>query len=174
LLRIEDYALLGDTRTAALVGIDGSIDWLCVPRFDSGACFAAILGEPRHGRWLLAPAAGTAVQTRRRPATAPSCWRRSLRPGTGRVIDCMAPAEETPNVVRVVERLAGSVPMRMELIVRFDYGWLVPWVRRIGETLRAIAGPDALELRSPVEMRGQTSRPSRSSACRGASGSPSC
>src|SRR5438552_8235147 len=130
-LRIEDYALIGDTQTAALVGRDGSIDWLCVPRFDSGACFAALLGQPGDGRWLIAPA-GEVTGSRRRyrdgSLVLETEW--TTRSGVVRVVDCMPPRGRHPDVVRLVEGVAGEVPMRSELLVRFDYGDIVPWVRR--------------------------------------------
>jgi GH15 family glucan-1,4-alpha-glucosidase len=164
-LRIEDYALIGDTHTAALVGRDGSIDWLCLPRFDSGACFAALLGTPEHGRWLLAPAEPDAPQAQDEPVTSQT-WR--YQPGTlvlehdfetaggaVRIIDFMPPRETTPDIVRLVVGLRGEVRMRMELIIRFDYGFSIPWVRRDDHMLRAIAGPDALVLRTPVETVGK-------------------
>ena len=153
---IEDYALIGDTRTAALVGKDGSIDWLCLPRFDSGACFAALLGNRHHGRWLLAPSE-TIRSTRRRyrEGTLILETEHVTDGGVVRVVDCMPPDEHRPNVVRRVEGVSGSVPMRMELVIRFDYGWIVPWVRRYDRSLVAIGGPDALVLRAPVEVRGR-------------------
>ena len=154
--RIEDYALIGDLQTAALIGRDGSIDWLCLPSFDSAACFAALLDDESAGRWRIAPADG-------RPAT-----RRSYRDGTlilesewdtpdgaVRVVDCMPPRGEAPDVVRVVEGLSGAVPMRTELVLRFDYGRIVPWVSRRGQDIAAIAGPDAVWLRTDAPMRGQ-------------------
>jgi GH15 family glucan-1,4-alpha-glucosidase len=153
--RIEDYALIGDTRTAALVSQNGSIDWLCLPRFDSGACFAALLGEPRHGRWLLRPD-GAVRSTRRRYRDDTLVLETEFETETGivRVIDCMPPEEELPNVVRLVEGVQGEVAMHMQLIVRFDYGWVVPWVRTIEGVLHAEAGPDALTLRTPVKHHG--------------------
>ena len=154
--RIEDYALIGDTRTAALVGRDGSIDWLCLPRFDSGACFAALLGDASHGRWLLAPASPSGRTTRRyRDGTLVLETEFAGETGVVRVVDCLPPDEEIPNVLRLVEGVSGRVAMRMELVVRFDYGWIVPWVRTIDGTLRAIGGPDALALRTPVAVRGE-------------------
>ncbi len=152
---IEDYALIGDTRTAALVGRDGSIDWLCLPRFDSGACFAALLGEPRHGRWSLAPVQGGAGQRRYRPDTLVLETTFQTSGGKVRVVDCMPPDEEIPNLVRLVEGLEGEVRMRMELIIRFDYGWVVPWVTKSDGALRAVGGPDALVLRTPVPTHGE-------------------
>src|SRR5689334_12978890 len=150
--RIEDYALLGDTQTAALVSRIGSIDWLCLPRFDSGACFAALLGEPKHGRWLLAPTdAIVACRRRYRDRTL------VLETDTGsvRVVDCMPPRTQVPDLVRVVEGLSGVVRMRMELVVRFDYGSIVPWVRTVDGVWHAVAGPDALALRAGVKSHGE-------------------
>jgi len=156
-VRIEDYALIGDTQTAALVGRDGSIDWLCLPRFDSPACFAALLGTPEHGRWLIGPAdpSSARVARRYRPGTLVLETEIVTSGGAVRVIDCMPVRDEAPDVVRVVEGLSGRVAMRMELVVRFDYGSIVPWVRRQDGALQLIAGPDALELRTPVAIRGQ-------------------
>jgi GH15 family glucan-1,4-alpha-glucosidase len=154
---VEDYALIGDTRTAALVGRSGSIDWLPLPRFDSGACFAAILGEPKHGRWLIAPATSEIPATRRRYRENTLVLETEFTTPEGRLrlVDCMPPDEDIPNVVRIVEGIEGDVPMRMELVIRFDYGWLVPWVRTVDGVLRAIAGPEALALRTPVATRGE-------------------
>ncbi|APE19906.1 MULTISPECIES: glycoside hydrolase family 15 protein [Streptomyces] len=158
--RIEDYALVGDLETAALVGTDGSVDWWCAPRFDSPACLAALLGDPEHGRWLLAPAGET------------RCTRRSYRGdtlvldtvweslgGTVRITDFMpprSPREEAPRIVRVVEGIAGRVDMRGELRVRFHHGSIVPWTRSLDRrTVAWVAGPDAAYLASPpgVEPR---------------------
>jgi len=153
--RIEDYALIGDCQTAALVGRDGSIDWLCVPRFDSGACFAALLGTPEHGRWLLAPAVEPRhIRRRYRPGTLVLETEYELEGGAVRVVDCMPPRTATPDLVRMVVGLRGRVPMRMQLVIRFDYGSIVPWVRRIDRGIRAIAGPDALFLRADTTLRG--------------------
>jgi GH15 family glucan-1,4-alpha-glucosidase len=151
--RIEDYALIGDLHTAALVGVDGSIDWLCLPRFDSPACFAALLGDEHAGRWQIAPATGG-------PAT-----RRSYRgdtlilvsewdtpDGSVRVTDCMPPRGKAATVVRVVEGLRGSVPMEVKLRLRFGYGQIVPWVRHHGGALEAITGPDAVWVQSDVPL----------------------
>src|SRR6476661_4316804 len=122
-LRIEDYALIGDCQTAALVGNDGSIDWLCVPRFDSGACFAALLGGPEHGRWLLAPAGEvTAVRRRYRDETLVLETEFDTPSGTVAVIDFMPARDRDPNLVRIVEGRHGRVTMRSELVLRFDYG----------------------------------------------------
>ena len=155
-LPIESYALLADEESAALVGRDGSIDWLCVPRFDSPACFAALLGTPEHGRWLLAPA-GDVRATRRayREGTLVLDTEFETADGTVRLVDCMTPGGRHRDVVRIVEGVAGRVPMHMELVIRFDYGSVVPWVRRRDGMLTAIAGPDALRLQTPVEHRGR-------------------
>jgi GH15 family glucan-1,4-alpha-glucosidase len=154
--RIEDYGLVGDTHTAALIGRDGSVDWLCFPRFDSGACFAALLGDESHGRWLLAPAGGVRRVSRRyRPGTLVLETTFESEDGAVRIIDCMPPRQKHPNLVRVVEGVAGRLPMRMQLVVRFEYGSVVPWVTRRGRLLSAVAGPDAVTLRSPIATRGK-------------------
>jgi GH15 family glucan-1,4-alpha-glucosidase len=154
--RIEDYGLVGDTHTAALIGRDGSVDWLCFPRFDSGACFAALLGDERHGRWLLAPAGGVRRVSRRyRAGTLVLETELETEDGTVRVVDCMPPRQRHPNLVRLVEGVVGRVPMRMQLVVRFEYGSIVPWISHRGRLLSAVAGPDALTLRSPLETRGE-------------------
>jgi GH15 family glucan-1,4-alpha-glucosidase len=154
--RIEDYAIIADTQTAALVGRDGSIDWLCLPRFDSGACFAALLGDEGNGHWRIAPAGGV-NQVRRRYQGDTLVLETEFETGDGvvRVVDFMAPRMADPDVVRVVEGVRGRVPMRMELRIRFDYGRLTPWVRRVGNVLLAISGPEALVLRTPVDHHGE-------------------
>src|SRR5215831_1293054 len=131
-LRIEDYAVVGDTQTAALVGKNGSIDWLCVPRFDSGSCFAALLGTPEHGRWLLAPE-GEVRETRRRYRGESLVLETEFHTDEGvvRVVDAMPIRTQWPDLVRLVEGVKGRVRMRMELIIRYDYGSIVPWVRQI-------------------------------------------
>jgi len=155
-LPIEDYGLIGDCHSAALVGRDGSIDWLCFPRIDSGACFAALLGEPRHGRWLIAPAAELlGIRRNYRDDTLILETVFETTEGTVRLIDCMPLSDERWDVLRIVEGVSGRVAMRMELIIRFDYGSIVPWVRRSGDTLLATAGPDMLELHTPVVCRGE-------------------
>ncbi len=155
-LPIEDYALIGDTHTAALVGRDGSIDWLCLPRFDSGACFAALLGDESHGRWLLAPAGGLRRTARRyRGDTLVLETEFETDDGVVRVVDCMPHRHRYADVVRLVEGVSGRVPMRMQLVMRFDYGSIVPWVRRVGDAVLAVAGPDALSLRADVAVRGE-------------------
>ena len=157
-LRIEDYALVGDTQTVALVGRDGSFDWMCVPRFDSGACFAALLGAPEHGRWLLAPQGADPAATTRsyRDGTLVLETTFTTPEGRVKVIDCMPPRDRTPDVVRVVEGLDGAVPMRMELVARFDYGSVLPWVRRTPDRrLRFVAGADSLYLHTDFDTRGE-------------------
>ncbi|MBF6571522.1 MAG: glycoside hydrolase family 15 protein [Candidatus Binataceae bacterium] len=157
-LRIEDYALIGNMHTAALVGRDGSIDWLCVPRFDSSACFAALLGGPEHGRWLIAPEGKVkAVRRNYRGETLILETIFETDDGMAALIDFMPVKEQAGQVdiVRLVEGREGSVTMRMELVIRFDYGEVVPWIRRTGDGVRAIGGPDAILLHTPVETHGE-------------------
>jgi GH15 family glucan-1,4-alpha-glucosidase len=157
--RIEDYAFLSDLHTAALVGRDGSMDWLSFPRFDSPACFAALLGTPDHGRWLLAPAGGIKRTTRGyRNGTLILETVFETDDGEVALVDLMPPRDERPDVVRIVEGRRGRVPMQMELVIRFDYGSIVPWVRRVDGALVAVAGPDSLRLTTPVRMRGEDFR----------------
>ncbi len=154
--RIEDYALIGDLQTAALVSREGSVDWCCFPRFDSGACFAALLGDPKHGRWLLAPANDVQAVTRRyRHDTLILESVFETNEGVVRAIDFMPPRGKAPDIVRIVEGLDGEVSMRSELVIRFDFGHIVPWVRRIDDARVAIAGPDGLCFRTPVHVRGE-------------------
>ncbi len=154
-LRIEHYALIGDTTTAALVGIDGSIDWLCLPRFDSPACFAAIVGDENNGRWKIAPAEPVQRRTRRyRGDTFVLETTFECENGAVRLTDVMA-TEGDSCVVRIVRGIRGRVAMRLEYAVRFDYGAIVPWVRRVDEGLLAIAGPDALLLAGDVATQPQ-------------------
>jgi GH15 family glucan-1,4-alpha-glucosidase len=154
-LRIEDYALIGDCKSAALVGRDGSIDWLCWPRFDSPACFAALLGTCENGRWLIAPKEEPrAVRRRYRPGTL--VLETEFETATGRavVIDFMSP-EACGNLVRIVQGRTGRVEFRTEFVVRFNYGETVPWVsRRDDGALDAIAGPERVVLRTPAELYG--------------------
>jgi GH15 family glucan-1,4-alpha-glucosidase len=153
---IEDYALIGDTHTAGLVSRGGSIDWLCLPRFDSPACFAALLGDAGNGRWLLAPAGPVReVRRRYRGDTLVLETEHRTDEGTVRVVDCMPPRQHDPDVTRVVEGVRGRVRMRMELTIRFDYGSIVPWVRQVGGALHAVAGPDSVWLRTPVPVHGE-------------------
>lgn len=153
---IEDYALIGDTHTAALVSRGGSIDWLCLPRFDSGACFAALLGDESHGLWSIAPAGPIRESTRRyREDTLVLETEFTTETGRVRLVDCMPHRHHFPTVVRVVEGLAGQVDMSMLLRLRFDYGWVVPWVRRTEDGLHAVAGPDAVSVQTPVPLHGE-------------------
>src|SRR5579884_111346 len=153
--RIEDYALLGDCYTAALVSRDGSIDWLCLPRFDSGACFAALLGTPEHGRWLLTPADPVrAVRRRYRGNSLVLETDYDTDEGSVTVVDCLPVGYNIPDLVRVVEGKRGRVRMRTELVIRFDYGSIVPWVQRVDGGLSATAGPDRLLLFSNVPLHG--------------------
>ncbi|MGH7391714.1 MAG: glycoside hydrolase family 15 protein, partial [Candidatus Rokuibacteriota bacterium] len=158
-LRIEDYALIGDCETAALVGRDGSVDWLCLPRFDSPACFAALLGTPEHGRWLVSPAT-TVRATRRRYREGTLVLETEFETDAGVVVlvDCMPVPGHTPTLIRVVEGKRGAVPMRLDLVIRLDYGSLVPWVRRAHDGLRAVGGSNALRLHTPVDLRGEDFR----------------
>jgi GH15 family glucan-1,4-alpha-glucosidase len=155
-LPIEQYALIGDCQTAALVGSDGSIDWLCFPNFDSGACFAALLGAPQNGRWLLSPAEPP-LSVKRRYRGDSLILETDYETSTGAVtvIDCMPPRSAEPDLVRMVVGRRGTVRMQMELIARFDYGSIVPWVRKVDHSLLAVAGPDCLVLQSPVPLHGR-------------------
>jgi GH15 family glucan-1,4-alpha-glucosidase len=148
-LRIEDYAMVGDLQTAALVGADGSVDWLCFPRFDSPACFAALLGEEANGRWRIAPTSGGRCTRRRYVENAlvlETEWETPT--GTVRVVDCMPPRGMAPDLVRVVEGVEGRVEITSELGIRFDYGHVQPWIIVEGREVLAVAGPDALWLRA--------------------------
>lgn len=154
--RIEDYALLGDLQTAVLVHRTGSVDWCCFPRFDSAACFAALLGTPENGRWLLAPAGESLrIERQYQPGALILETVHEMAEGSVRVIDFMPPRGKAPDIVRIVEGISGQVPMRSELVIRFDYGKIVPWVRRLDGARLATAGPDALCFRTPVEVRGE-------------------
>ena len=156
-LLIEDYALIGDCETAALVGRDGSIDWLCWPRFDSGACFAALLGGPEHGHWSVAPAAADARATRRYlPGTLVLETVFTTSTGSVAVIEFMPPRSGVSDLVRLVVGRRGRVAMHTTLILRFDYGSAVPWVSRLEDgALRAVAGPDMAILHTPVAVHGE-------------------
>ena len=155
-MRIEDYALLGDTQTAALVGKDGSVDWACFPRFDSGACFAALIGTRDNGRWRIAPEAPVrAVRRRYRPGTLILETEMETDTGVCRLIDFMPVRGHAPDIVRIVEGVRGTVSMKSDLVIRFDTGRVVPWVRRQHDALVAIAGPDALCIRGDIEMHGE-------------------
>ena len=152
--RIEDYALIGDCETAALVGRDGSIDWLCWPRFDSDACFAAILGDEGNGRWLIAPTGGTVTSSRRyRGDTLILETRFETEEGAVVLIDFMPPRGAASDVCRIVVGERGTMAMHMELLVRFSYGSLVPWATRARDgSLEFIAGPDRVMLRAKVDL----------------------
>jgi GH15 family glucan-1,4-alpha-glucosidase len=155
-MRIEDYGFLSDTETAALVSRDGSIDWLCMPRFDSGACFARLLGTAENGYWKISPK-GEVLKTSRRYRGDTLILEMEFETAEGcvRLTDCMPLRDEYPDIVRTVEGVRGQVEMEMCLVLRFDYGRLVPWVQRVNGGITAMAGPDAIILRSDVELRGQ-------------------
>jgi len=152
--RIEDYAIIGDTRTVAAVARNGSIDWWCVPRIDSGAVFAALLGDPQHGRWCVAPK-GDVTAIRRSYVGDSLVLRTEFDTGDGtvKVTDFMSPGVDRPTIFRIVDGLSGSVTMSLELVVRFDYGSIVPWAQSTGDGLTLVAGNDALRLHSPVPLR---------------------
>ncbi|MFF8376785.1 glycoside hydrolase family 15 protein [Streptomyces sp. NPDC015661] len=156
--RIDDYALIGDLQTAALIGRDGSVDWLCLPRFDSAACFAALLGDENNGHWTVAPKGATTCTGRRYAEDSlvlETYW--ETRTGTVKVVDFMPQRDRSPDLMRIVEGVSGSVEMTSVLRLRFDYGSIVPWVRRADGHRVAIAGPDSVWLRSepPVKTWGQ-------------------
>jgi GH15 family glucan-1,4-alpha-glucosidase len=154
--RIEDYAFLSDTQTSALVSREGSIDWLCFPRFDSPACFASLLGEKKNGCWLFTPAEEIKKLSRRyRGDTLIVETDIETDSGAVRLIDFMPPRGRNPDIVRIIEGLRGEVQLEMELIIRFGYGLLIPWVRKADDGLEAISGPDGLILRTPVETQGK-------------------
>jgi GH15 family glucan-1,4-alpha-glucosidase len=156
-LHIEDYALIGDCETAALVGRDGSIDWLCWPRFDSDACFAALLGTREHGHWLVAPQDRTARMTRRyRPNTLVLETHIESEEGAATLVDFMPGSQTGSSIVRLVIGERGHVAMRTELVIRFGYGAVVPWMTQLDDgTRRAIAGPDMVLLRTTASLRGE-------------------
>ncbi|MGW8357276.1 glycoside hydrolase family 15 protein [Streptomyces wedmorensis] len=152
--RIDDYALIGDLQTAALVGRDGSVDWLCLPRFDSAACFAAILGDENNGHWRIAPKGATTCASRgyaEDSLVLETYW--ETRTGTVRVVDFMPQRDRSPDLMRIVEGISGSVEMSAVLRLRFDYGSIVPWVRRADDHRVAIAGPDSVWLRSEPHVK---------------------
>jgi GH15 family glucan-1,4-alpha-glucosidase len=156
-VKIEDYALIGDLRTTALVGRNGSIDWLCLPRTDSAACFASLLGGEEHGRWLVCPS-GPVRQVSRRYREGTLILETDFETDTGaaRVIDFMPVCTGgAPQLVRIVEGLRGTVPMRTQFIARLDYGALIPWVERTPDGILALGGPNALHLSTPVALRGE-------------------
>jgi GH15 family glucan-1,4-alpha-glucosidase len=156
---IEDYGLVGDLQSTGLVSRHGCIDWLCLPRFDSGAVFAALLGTPENGHWTLQPEGEFRATGRRyRGDTLVLETDFETESGAARIVDFMPPRETNPDLVRIVEGVRGRVDMRMELVIRFDYGSIVPWVRSLDGTLVAIAGPDAMSLRTPVKLEGRNLR----------------
>ena len=153
---IEDYALIGDRESAALVSRDGSIDWLCWPRFDSEACFAALLGAPENGRWLIAPHEAAKITRRYRPNTLVLETHFETAEGAATLVDFMPVHAGNSTIVRIVIGKRGKLAMRTELILRFGYGGIVPWVTRTDSgSLRAIAGPDMVLLHSPVHVYGK-------------------
>ncbi|MBX6322471.1 MAG: glycoside hydrolase family 15 protein [Rhodospirillaceae bacterium] len=159
-LRIEDYAMIGSTRTAALVGLNGSIDWLCLPRFDSAACFAALLGRVENGRWLIAPHDEARSRQAYRGDTMVLETVFETADGSVSLIDFMPPHEadddgDREDLVRLVVGRHGTVRMRMDLVLRFDYGRIKPWVRRAADGITAVAGPDAVQIVTPVELTGE-------------------
>jgi GH15 family glucan-1,4-alpha-glucosidase len=155
--RIEDYALLGDCETAALVGRDGSIDWLCWPRFDSGACFAALLGGPEHGRWLIAPKdPGARITRRYLDGSLILVTTFETDGGTVELVDFMSPRHGVADLVRLIRGVRGRVELCTEFILRFDYGFSVPWIERLDiGGLQAIAGPEMIVLRTSVPLQGR-------------------
>jgi GH15 family glucan-1,4-alpha-glucosidase len=156
--RIDDYAFIGDTQTAALIARDGSLDWACLPRFDSGACFAALLGARDNGRWRVAPQAPVRqVRRRYRPDSLILETELEVEGGLVRLTDLMPirGGERRPDIVRIIDCVAGNVSMEVDLVIRFDMGQVLPWVRQREGALTATAGPDALCLRGDVELRGE-------------------
>src|SRR5689334_2724687 len=156
-LRIEDYALISNCTTAALVGRNGSIDWLCLPRFDSGACFAALLGKPEHGRWLIAPVDGAdRVERRYLDGSLILVTMFETAGGAVEVVDFIGLRHGFSDIIRIVRGLRGRVAMHTEFVLRFDYGSAVPWVERLLEGgISAIAGPERVVLRTPAPLHGE-------------------
>jgi len=153
---IEDYALLGNMRTAALVDRNGSVDWMCLPRFDSSACFAALLGDAENGHWLLRPAGESKrIERRYRDGTLVLETTHHTEGGIARLTEFMATDVGAPKLVRIVEGIKGEVPMWTQLVVRFDYGSVVPWARRTDDGMLFVGGPDALRLHTPVTLHGE-------------------
>jgi GH15 family glucan-1,4-alpha-glucosidase len=153
---IEDYALISDRFSGALVSRYGAVEWMCLPRFDSAACFAALLGDERNGHWTIAPAGGGPATRRRYRGDSlilESEW--DTPDGTVRIIDFMPERGQAPDIVRIVEGVSGRVEMDLKLRLRFDYGRVVPWVRKVGGELTAIAGPDSVWLQSPITLKGR-------------------
>ena len=158
--RIEDYAIIGNCESAAMVGLDGSIDWLALPRFDSAACFAALLGAPENGRWRVAPVSNLVQVSRRyREGTLVLETRFDTPEGTVVLVDCMGRRNGAADLVRVVLGERGRVAVRMELVIRCEYGSIMPWVRRLEDgRVTAVAGPDRLTLASHVVTHGENMR----------------
>jgi GH15 family glucan-1,4-alpha-glucosidase len=155
-MKLEDYGFIGDTYTGALVGLNGSIDWLCTPRFDSDACFAALLGSQKNGHWQISPSDPiTKASHAYRGDTLVLETVFETEHGAVRLIDCMPPKGRYRDVVRIVEGIRGRVNLEMKLVIRFDYGLTIPWVKRSEEGLTAVAGPNALVLRSDVPTFGE-------------------
>jgi GH15 family glucan-1,4-alpha-glucosidase len=154
--KIEDYAFLSDTQTGALVSRDGCVDWLCFPRFDSPACFASLVGDNKNGHWLFFPDEKVG-KVRRRYCGNTLILETEIETESGavRLIDFMPPRGTNPDIIRIIEGLRGEVRMKMELIIRFEYGLVIPWVRKAHDGLEAIAGPDGLILRTPIETCGK-------------------
>src|SRR4051795_1764423 len=154
--RIEDYALIGDCLTAALVGKDGSVDWLCLHHFDSAACFAGLVGGPNNGRWNIAPVVEIKATRRRyRGDTLILETEFETAEGVVRLVDFMPPRGRAPDLVRIVEGVRGRVPMHLELVIRFDYGSIVPWVQRVEGGITATAGPDLARLIAGPRLHGK-------------------
>jgi GH15 family glucan-1,4-alpha-glucosidase len=153
-MRLEDYGLISDMQSAALVGFDGAVDWMCLPRFDSSSCFAALLGDEEHGRWLVAPSGDVQNRSRRyRPGTLVLETDFETSDGVARVIDFMPRrGAGPPRLIRIVEGLKGSVPMRMELVLRPDYASIVPWVEPAPDGMAATAGPDGFHLTTAIPL----------------------
>src|SRR5437016_11860942 len=154
--KIEDYAFLSDTQTAALVSRDGCVDWLCFPRFDAGACFASLLGTLDNGHWRFWPKEEIDRTSRRYRGDALILETEiETKEGAVRLIDFMPPRGENPDLIRIVEGIRGQVVMQMELIIRFDYGRTIPWVRTGNGGLEVIAGADGLTQRPRARARGE-------------------
>src|ERR1700736_6558483 len=154
--KIEDYGFLSDTQTGALVSRDGCVDWLCLPRFDSGACFASLLGNRENGHWRFFPQEKVEkIKRRYRGDSLILETEIETASGAVRLIDFMPPRGKNPDIIRIVEGLRGEVDLEMDLIIRFDYGHVVPWVRKCHGGVEAIAGPDGLILRTPIETKGK-------------------
>lgn len=157
--RIEDYALIGNCESAAMVGRNGSIDWLALPRFDSAACFAALLGGPENGRWRIAPTAESHVSRHYRQGTLVLETRFETVDGAAILIDGMGRRDGCADLVRIIRGERGRVAVRMELVIRCEYGSIIPWVRRLDDgRLTAVAGPDRLTLSTPAAVHGENLR----------------